>query len=202
MADAIQYAGAHGVVFVAAAGNESVNNDVVRSYPASYRFANVISVAAIDSAGTLARFSNFGRTTVDVAAPGVGILSTVPGGGYASFSGTSMATPHVSGVVALLVAQHPEYSAAQLVQRVLGTTKPLAGLAARTVTGGLVDAAGVAGPGRGAGLRPPGGPCPGCSRPRSSRRRAAARGRVGDVAPRRAPDARPRLPARSTGRGT
>ena len=66
---------------------------------------------------------------MDLAGPGVGIVSTVPGG-YATFSGTSMATSHVSGVVALLVAQHPEYSAPQLVQRVLGTTKPLSGAAA------------------------------------------------------------------------
>jgi subtilisin family serine protease len=145
VADAIQFAGARGVVFVTAAGNEAVNNSVVKSYPASYRFSNVISVAAIDSGGALAGFSNYGRQAVDLAAPGVGILSTVPGGGYATFSGTSMATPHVSGVVALLVAQHPEYSAAQLVQRVLGTTKPLSGAAARTKTGGLVDAAGALG---------------------------------------------------------
>ncbi|HEX8199982.1 MAG TPA: S8 family serine peptidase, partial [Isosphaeraceae bacterium] len=133
--------GGRGVVFVTAAGNESANNDVTPSYPASYRFSNVISVAAIDAAGSLARFSNYGATTVDVAAPGVGILSTVAGGRYASYSGTSMATPFVSGVVALLAAQHPEFGAAQLVQRILATTKPLASLAGRTVTGGLVDAA-------------------------------------------------------------
>jgi thermitase len=141
LADAIRYAGTHGVVFVTAAGNESANNDVTRSYPASYRFSNVISVAAVDSSGALASFSNYGATTVDVAGPGVGVLSTVTRGGYASYSGTSMATPFVSGVVALLVAQHPEYSAAQLVQRVLATTKPLPSLAGRTVSGGLVDAA-------------------------------------------------------------
>jgi thermitase len=141
LADALRYAGSHGVVFVTAAGNETANNDVTRSYPASYRLSNVISVAAVDSSGALARFSNYGATTVDVAGPGVGIISTVTGGAYASYSGTSMATPFVSGVVALLVAQHPEYTAAQLVQRVLATTKPLSSLAGRTVSGGIVDAA-------------------------------------------------------------
>ena len=144
MANAIQYAGAHGVVFVTAAGNETANNDVVRTYPAGYRFSNVISVAAVDSAGNLARFSNHGPATVDVAGPGVGILSTVPGG-YASYSGTSMATPYVSGVVALLAAQHPEYTAAQLVRRVVETTKPLTGRAGLTASRGLVDAAGALG---------------------------------------------------------
>ena len=145
MAEAIQYAGDHGVVVVVAAGNEAVNNAVVRSYPADYRFPNVISVAAIDINGALAGFSNFGRRAVDLAAPGVGILSTIPGGQYASYSGTSMATPHVSGVVALLVAQHPEFSSAQLVRRILETTKPLAGRATLTATRGLVNAAGALG---------------------------------------------------------
>jgi subtilisin family serine protease len=145
VADMILDAGNHGVVFVTAAGNESVNNGVVRSYPASYRFANVLSVAAIDATGRLASFSNFGRKAVDLAGPGVGILSTAPGGVYDVRSGTSMATPFVSGVVALLAGLHPEYSAAQLVQRVLTTTKPLSGKASRTVTGGLVDAAAALG---------------------------------------------------------
>ncbi|HEX8203623.1 MAG TPA: S8 family serine peptidase [Isosphaeraceae bacterium] len=144
VADVLALAGANGVVFVTAAGNEAVNNNVVRSYPASYRFANTLSVAAVDAAGRLAGFSNFGRRSVDLAAPGVGILSTAPGG-YDVRSGTSMATPFVSGVVALVAGQHPEYSAAQLVQRVLSTTKPLSGRAARTVTGGLVDAAAAVG---------------------------------------------------------
>src|SRR5262249_30714117 len=87
--NAISSAGAHGVVFVAAAGNSSASNDVIPTYPASYRLSNEIVVAAVDSSGNLASFSNYGATTVDVAAPGVNILSTVPGG-YAWYSGTSM----------------------------------------------------------------------------------------------------------------
>jgi subtilisin family serine protease len=137
--DAIRYAWVHNVVFVTAAGNESANNDLVRSYPADDRLPNQISVAAIDQNGNLATFSNYGPTTVDLAAPGVDIKSTVPGG-FATYSGTSMAAPFVTGVVALVRGQFPQLSAAQAVQRVLGTTKPLSSLAGKTVTGGVVDA--------------------------------------------------------------
>ena len=140
LADAISFAGSHGVVFVTAAGNDGTNNDKVPSYPADYRLPNEIAVAAIDPRGDLAGFSNFGAHTVDLAAPGVNILSTVPGG-YAYYSGTSMATPYVAGVAALLVGLHPEYNAAQLVRRILATTKPLPGLHGKTITGGMVDAA-------------------------------------------------------------
>lgn len=140
LADAISYAGNHGVVFVTAAGNGGKNNDKVVSFPADYRLPNEIAVAAIDQSGDLASFSNFGAHTVDLAAPGVDILSTVPGG-LAYYSGTSMATPYVAGVVALLVGLHPEFTAAQLVQRILATTKPLPSLAGKTITGGMVDAA-------------------------------------------------------------
>ena len=133
------------MVFVNAAGNEGANNDRIRTN--RDRPSNQITVAAIDPTGRLAAFSNYGRKSVDLAAPGVGIWSTVPGG-YASYTGTSMATPHVSGVVALLAGLHPEYTAEQLVARVLATTKPLGSLAKKIGTGGIVDAAlalGVAG---------------------------------------------------------
>ena len=140
LTDAISYANVHNVVFVTAAGNESVNNGVRRSYPADDRLPNTISVAAIDINGALASFSNYGATTVDIAAPGVNIRSTVPGG-YATYSGTSMSTPYVSGVVSLLVGLHPELTAAQLVQRVLNAAKPLPSLQGKVITGGVVDAA-------------------------------------------------------------
>jgi thermitase len=140
LTDAISYANLHNVVFVTAAGNESVNNGVRRSYPADDRLPNTISVAATDENGNLASFSNFGATTVDIAAPGVNIRSTVPGG-YATYSGTSMSTPYVSGVVSLLVGLHPEYTAAQLVRRVLNAAKPLPSLQGKVITGGTVDAA-------------------------------------------------------------
>jgi thermitase len=143
LVDAIGYANAHNVVFVTAAGNESVNNDVVQSYPAAVRLPNTISVAAVDQAGNLADFSNYG-STVDIAAPGVNILSTLPHG-FGVLSGTSMSAPFVSGVVALVAGQHPEYTAAQLVQRVLATAKPLPTLAGLVATGGIVDAANAVG---------------------------------------------------------
>lgn len=138
MLDALNYANSAGVVFVTAAGNESSNNDAITTYPASYRTPNELVVAAIDSSGNLASFSNFGPTTVDVAAPGVGIVSTVIGG-YASYDGTSMATPYVSGTVALLAGLHPELSAAQLVARVRATAKPLPALSGLLISPGVVD---------------------------------------------------------------
>ena len=111
------------------------------------RPSNQITVAAIDPAGRLAGFSNYGRRTVDLAAPGWGSGARCPADTTPT-SGTSMATPHVSGVVALLAGLHPEYTAEQLVARVLATTKPLGSLTKKTKTGGMVDAAfalGVAG---------------------------------------------------------
>jgi subtilisin family serine protease len=96
---AVDYAWEHGVVVVAAAGNDKTGRP---SYPAAYK--HVISVAATDQSNTTARFSNYG-TTVDVAAPGVAILSTVPGGRYGIKAGTSMASPHVAALAGLLAAQ-------------------------------------------------------------------------------------------------
>ncbi len=140
LTDAIQYANSRNVVFVTAAGNESRNNGVRRSFPADDRLPNVLSVGAVDANGALASFSNFGKTTVDLVAPGVTIRSTVPGG-YATYSGTSMAAPYVTGVVSLLVGLHPEMRASQLVQRVLNAARPLPGLQGKIITGGIVDAA-------------------------------------------------------------
>lgn len=97
-----------GIVFVAAAGNSSNNNDTKPSYPANY--PGVISVAAISQGNNLATFSNYGRTTVQIAAPGVSILSTLPGNRYGRMSGTSMAAPHISGAIALLFSVAPELS--------------------------------------------------------------------------------------------
>ena len=103
--DAIEASGDAGVLFIAAAGNVSVyspaDNDQTPHYPSSYDLGNIIAVAASDHNDGLANFSHYGATSVDLAAPGTNIYSTVPDGGYTSLNGTSMATPHVAGVVAL-----------------------------------------------------------------------------------------------------
>src|SRR5262249_5901187 len=110
-------------------------------YPAALSYSNVISVAATDSGGGLAGFSNWGATSVDVGAPGSGILSTMPGGGYGYKSGTSMATPHVAGEVGLNLTQRTTWTPAQLVAQVVNNTTPVSSLAGRTVSGGIINAA-------------------------------------------------------------
>lgn len=137
--DAIRYANSRGVVFVAAAGNQGSNDDRVPEYPASYRLPGMLSVAAVDRSGNIPRYSNYGAGTVDVAAPGDSILSALPGT-YGLLSGTSMAAPYVSGVVALLAGAHPDWTAEQLTHAVRLTVKPLPSLAGRTITGGIVSA--------------------------------------------------------------
>jgi subtilisin family serine protease len=151
------------VLFIAAAGNSNSNNDAVASYPSNYStlaaagWDAVVAVAAIAQDGTRASFTSYGKTTVDLAAPGVGIVSTVPGGGYASLSGTSMATPHVTGAVALLASANEALSGQLLRSFLLTTAEPTASVATITATGGRLDvgdmiAAGVAG---GATVPPP-----------------------------------------------
>lgn len=137
--NAIQEASDKGIVFTAAAGNHSGNNDETPSYPASYNVPNVISVAAVDNRGSLAYFSCFGRQSVHVAAPGVNIFSSIPSG-YDSWSGTSMATPHVTGVVALLLSQEPNLTPEEVRNRLVKTSKPLAGLKGKVASNGLIDA--------------------------------------------------------------
>ena len=139
--DAIAAGGRAGILFVAAAGNDGTNNDVTPHYPSNYSNDAVISVAATDRSNRLASFSNFGATSVDVAAPGVSITSTLPGNRYASYSGTSMATPHVAGIVGLLAAANPAATAVEIRTAILSTTTPVAALAGRMTTGGLVNAA-------------------------------------------------------------
>jgi len=128
MYDAIARARDAGIIFVAAAGNESNDNDASPSYPGGYELSNVVSVAAIDKLGSLASFSNFGATTVDIGAPGVGILSTYKNGGYATLSGTSMATPHVAGALALLLDHIPSITNDQAIQRLYETAAAAPGL--------------------------------------------------------------------------
>ncbi len=139
--DAIAAAGAQGHIFVAAAGNNGANTDTAPYYPASYDLANIVSVAASDASDQLAGFSNYGPVSVDLAAPGVNILSTLRGGGYGTMSGTSMAVPHVTGVLALVRGQHPQWTSNQVIAQVLSTVDPLASLSGKTVTGGRLNAA-------------------------------------------------------------
>jgi len=141
--DAIERANVADILFVAAAGNSGVNIDVTPSYPASYPNTNIIAVAAIDSTGNLAGWSNYGPTSVDIGAPGVGIWSTVPKkrnqSSYSSYSGTSMATPHVTGAAALYAAAHPGSTAPQIKAAILSAAVGTPSLSSKTVTGGRVN---------------------------------------------------------------
>jgi len=133
----INKANDNGMLFVAAAGNDGKDNDITPSYPASYNAPNVVAVAATDSTDTLASWSNWGDTTVDLAAPGVSILSTVRGG-YAYYSGTSMATPHVSGA-ALLILSACDLNTEELKNNILDNVDPVSSLGDKTVTGGRLN---------------------------------------------------------------
>jgi thermitase len=137
--DVIEESKRQGILFVAAAGNESNDNDASPSYPASYQIDNVLSVAATDNRDQIASFSNYGRTKVHVAAPGVKILSTVTGNDYQVFSGTSMATPHVSGIAALMKAANPSYTYQQIKQTLIDTSDKVRGLSRKVVARGRVN---------------------------------------------------------------
>lgn len=135
LVDAITRAHTAGIVFVAAAGNDGLNNDSVASYPSNYPIDNVIAVAAIDQSGALASFSNYGATMVDIGAPGVSILSTYPGNQYAFLNGTSMAAPQVTGALALLRAYRPTLSMSASINAILQSGSALSSLNGKTVTG-------------------------------------------------------------------
>ena len=136
------------MLHLAAAGNFNSNNDEVPFYPASYELDNIVAVAATDHNDSYAFFSNYGLEGVDLAAPGVSILSTVPTGicsrcdptGYRLLHGTSMATPHVAGIAALLWTKDPTFTVAEVKQILLDSSEPLTDLSKRTVTDGRVNA--------------------------------------------------------------
>lgn len=139
--DVIRKAYENGILFVAAAGNATTNNDRNPHYPSSYNVPNVVSVAALDRYDQLAKFSNYGVKSVAIAAPGVDILSTWLGNAYEEKSGTSMATPVVSGVAALILAENPRMSVDELKKKLLASTDPIVALKGKTVTGGRINAA-------------------------------------------------------------
>ncbi|MFT5526729.1 MAG: subtilisin family serine protease, partial [Pirellulaceae bacterium] len=139
MQDAIQASNDAGIMFVAAAGNGGSNNDQSPSYPASYELDGVIAVAATDHNDEMASFSQYGLTSVDLGAPGVDVYSTTPGDNYAEFSGTSMASPHVAGAAAFLMAFDPTASLAKVKDVLLAGTDPLPALAGQTVSGGRLN---------------------------------------------------------------
>src|SRR3989449_193010 len=136
--DEINRANANDMLFVAAADNAISKNDVIPHFPSSYNAPNVVAVAATDNTDSLAFFSNFGPASVHLGAPGMDVLSTTIGGNYAYFSGTSMATPHVSGA-AVLVLSKCALNTASLKTLLLNNVDPIPSLAGRTVTGGRLN---------------------------------------------------------------
>ena len=141
--DAINRAAEEGILFVAAAGNRARNNDISPSYPASFAAKNIISVASIDQTGNLSSFSNYGKSSVHIAAPGSSIYSTVLNGAYSSLSGTSMATPHIAGLAALAYSACPKLTMTQLREVILANGVKRASLADIVSTGSIANATGA-----------------------------------------------------------
>ncbi len=139
--DVIRKASENDILFVAASGNDSSDNDRRPHYPANYSSPNVISVAALDRNDELTKFSNFGSKTVHIAAPGKDILSTWLGADYEEHSGTSMATPVVAGVAALVLSKQPNLSVSELRALLLKSVDKLPSLAGKVSTGGRINAA-------------------------------------------------------------
>src|SRR5712691_10548587 len=136
--DEINRANANDMLFVAAAGNSGTPNDLFPEYPASYNAPNVVAVAATDNTDSLAWFSNYGPSSVHLGAPGADVLSTTIGGTYAYFSGTSMATPHVSGA-ALLVLSKCALNTASLKTVLLNNVDPIPSLSGLVATSGRLN---------------------------------------------------------------
>jgi thermitase len=141
LGDAIKRAGDEGILFVAAAGNSSEDSDKRPHYPAGYNLPNVVSVAALDRNDQLAGFSNYGAKSVHIAAPGKDILSTWLNGEFREASGTSMATPTVAGVAALILSTNPRMPLKELRERLLNSADKLEALKGKVSTGGRVNAA-------------------------------------------------------------
>lgn len=138
---AIQSGGDAGILFIAASGNDGGDADAVPMYPAAYDLDVIVSVASTDRNDNMSDFSNYGLTTVDLGAPGSAILSTVPGNAYATYSGTSMASPHVAGAAALLWSVNPELTTAEMKAILMDSGDSLAALEGKTVSGKRINLA-------------------------------------------------------------
>jgi len=142
---AIGRAAQQDILFIAAAGNSSANNDLTANYPSNYAtnaaagYDAVVAVASLTNTGSLSSFSSYGAASVDLAAPGSSIYSTLPGDRYGFLSGTSMATPHVTGAVALYASANPDASAAEIKQALLASTAATASLVGKVATNGRLD---------------------------------------------------------------
>ncbi|MDH5218273.1 MAG: S8 family serine peptidase, partial [Gammaproteobacteria bacterium] len=137
--DAIQAANRAGHMFIAASGNDGVSNDRTPHYPSSFDLPNIISVGASDESDLITTFSNFGATSVDLLAPGASIFSTVINNGYASLSGTSMATPFVSGVASLLFAHNRDLTVSGVRNAILNNVDRLPALNRVVASGGRLN---------------------------------------------------------------
>ncbi|MBI4876779.1 MAG: S8 family serine peptidase [Acidobacteria bacterium] len=144
--DAIARSRDANILFVAAAGNGNAqgvgqNNDTTPHYPSSYTLENIIAVGSLTSTGAKSSFSNYGATSVDIFAPGSGIYSTTAFNTYSSYSGTSMATPHITGAVALYAATHAGASAATIKSAILNSAVPTSSVTGKCVSNGRLDVA-------------------------------------------------------------
>jgi subtilisin family serine protease len=137
--DALNAAGAEGILNIFIAGNNTVNNDVITLYPSGYNLPSVIIVASSDSNDALVSYSSYGRSSVHLAAPGVNILSPAKGSGYTTWEGTSAAGPHVTGAIALLAASAPQSTAAERKAAILGSVDRVPALRDRVLTGGRLN---------------------------------------------------------------
>jgi thermitase len=137
--DAIEQSKQNGILFVAAAGNSGRSNDSTANYPSNYAVDNVLAVAATGNRDQLASFSNYGKKTVHVAAPGVDVLSSIRNGKYGKMSGTSMATPHVAGAAVVLWATNTAYTYLDIKERLIKSSDMVPALMQKTQAGGRVN---------------------------------------------------------------